>query len=556
MDLTQFFQLGPVVKPYMEGTYNISLVLLSYVIATMAAYVALDLAGRIRMTTNRIVQFCWLIGGAFAMGMGIWSMHFVGMLAFMMPMPMYFSPFLTILSMFIAIIASGFAFFMITGSRVNFLPTLAGGILLGIGIASMHYTGMAAMLDVEIRYIPSLFILSLVIAIGASEAALLLMLKSTRLKSYTILFKSFSALLMGFAVAGMHYMGMFAAIFYPKEEESHHLAIDPTDLSYSIVLTTIVIMVIALIASKLWGIILETKHKKLVETEKKLVVAARSAGMAEVATCMLHNVGNVLNSINISTQMLLYRNHNQQIETIAKLGEMLDKAGGIEEFVKKDPTGKYLSAYLKELSQYLFDEQNFFYTELKGLNAKVQHIKNIISTQQTLSKSGSILENVDINTLVDYAIVINVIEKSGVQVVRHYGTLPIINVDKVKLLQILINLTKNAMEAVLENGSEEKVITITTRADRDVITVEIKDNGVGIKSENLDKIFTYGFTTKKKGHGFGLHPSSLSAKEMGGDLQVFSDGPGKGAKFVLTIRIDQTSVVDEFVYQEGASKWN
>lgn len=476
------------------------------------------------------------------MGMGIWTMHFVGMLAFIMPMVMFYEVLLTIISMLIAILASGFSFFMITGPKMKPAKLAFGGVALGLGIASMHYTGMAAMYDVEISYIPSLFVLSIAVAIGASVAALILMIKSSHVKSYGLIFKFISALVMGFAICGMHYIGMAAAIFYPAADTRRSAyAIDPTNLSYSIVITTIVIMIIALIASKLWSIALEIKNEKLIDAEKKLMVAARSAGMAEVATSMLHNVGNVLNSINISTQVLLARTAANQIDALLKLGNLLEaNKNHLDQFLKEDPKGKILGNYLLDLSKYFAEEEKFVHNELTELHTKVQHVKNIIATQQTLSKSESNNENIEVNSLIDYALVINSVEKNTIEIVRNYESNLVVFADKVKLLQILINLTKNAQEALLSSHRRDKKIIINTRTfNKEYVLIEIIDNGVGIKPEDLPLIYNYGFTTKETGNGFGLHTTALSVQAMGGELNAFSEGVDKGAKFTLILKMNR-----------------
>lgn len=160
MDLNEYFLLTPPNSLVMSGHYLWQQVALSYLVAFLASYVALDITERIRASgTTLTSKLSWLIGGALAMGLGIWTMHFVGMLAFVMPMPIDYNPTLTALSMVFAVVASAFAFFLIIEDRVRPVRLILGGILLGLGIVSMHYTGMAAMMNVTIRYIPSLFLL-------------------------------------------------------------------------------------------------------------------------------------------------------------------------------------------------------------------------------------------------------------------------------------------------------------------------------------------------------------------------------------------------------------
>ena len=212
----------------------------------------------------------WLVGGALAMGVGIWSMHFVGMIAFKMAMPMYYEIWLTALSLIIAIVASGFALFLFKSKRSGTFLIL-GGILLGLGIASMHYVGMSAMQHVDIHYIPSIFILSIVIAILASEAALWLAVKSNQSTfKRQLRFKIGSALVMGAGICGMHYAGMWAAVFTPANDLTSSAGglIQPAGLAYAIAAATFLIMGLALFA---------TTYKQLMnsalEKEKELLKA-------------------------------------------------------------------------------------------------------------------------------------------------------------------------------------------------------------------------------------------------------------------------------------------
>ena len=213
----------------MGGTYNPGLVILSIIVATLASYVALDLASRVVATHGTRASRYWLFGGALSMGTGIWSMHFIGMLAFQLPIPMAYDIPITLLSLVIAIIVSGFALYTVSHGTLSLGRLLRAGLLMGLGIAGMHYTGMAAMqLAPPLRYDPLLFTLSVVIAITASVVALWI---AFQLRSETILSafwkKAGSALVMGIAITGMHYTGMAAAIFAPNTVCS----VSPQDIS-------------------------------------------------------------------------------------------------------------------------------------------------------------------------------------------------------------------------------------------------------------------------------------------------------------------------------------
>lgn len=195
------------------GSYIPSLVVISILVAILAAYTALDLVGRIVSARGRAVHL-WTAGGAIAMGVGTWSTHFIGMLAFVLPIDLGYDVPLVLLSLLIAIGFSGFALWLATQPRLPALQLSLGAVLLGLGISAMHYTGMAAMrMQPGIQYTPWLFVLSVVIAIAASAAALRIAFHLRQQRPRVYLLRASAALLLGLAVIGMHYTGMAAANF-------------------------------------------------------------------------------------------------------------------------------------------------------------------------------------------------------------------------------------------------------------------------------------------------------------------------------------------------------
>ncbi|MFZ3322795.1 MAG: EAL domain-containing protein [Usitatibacter sp.] len=199
----------------MTGSYNNWVVLVSFLVAVLASYTALDLASRITASTGA-AAVSWLLGGAFAMGLGIWSMHFIGMLAFSLPIPMAYDVAITLASMLIAIVVSGFALLTVTRHTLSTRNLVLGGVLMGIGICSMHYTGMAAMeVEPSIRYDRILFGASVAIAIAASTAALWISFTLRSHNGRRTYARLGSAVIMGSAIVGMHYTGMAAANFAP-----------------------------------------------------------------------------------------------------------------------------------------------------------------------------------------------------------------------------------------------------------------------------------------------------------------------------------------------------
>ena len=236
----------------MTSTYNTWLVVLSLIVASLASYTALDLAGRISLLTQARHRHAWLLGGAAAMGVGIWSMHFIGMLAFSLPIPLGYDISITGGSLVIAILVSYFALYVITRTRLTLLRLVTGGILMGFGIAGMHYTGMAAMrMQPGIDYDPALFAASIVIAIVASNAALWIAHTLSDAAQTNVITKRIcAAIVMGFAITGMHYTGMAAAHFAPGAICGAARGINSQWLATTVTLFTFAILTVTLMLSR------------------------------------------------------------------------------------------------------------------------------------------------------------------------------------------------------------------------------------------------------------------------------------------------------------------
>jgi NO-binding membrane sensor protein with MHYT domain/two-component sensor histidine kinase len=530
--LENFFQLAPIPADQMTGWYDTRLVALSYIVATFASYIALDITGRLRDISNTKSSIVlWLCGGALAMGAGIWSMHFIGMLAFKMDMAMRYDPSWTALSMVVAIAASGFALYILKYKTLHYTNIFFGGIILGLAIATMHYAGMQAMeTNMKIRYLPGLFTLSIAVALFASEAALWLAIKSTQvIPSMRLRLKLVSALIMGAAICGMHYTGMAAAVFTPSMDMTSNSAstINPEILSIIVATVTFIILGVAFAVST---------YKESVN--QQLLLNARQAGMAEVAASVLHNVGNVLNSVNVSSNLISEKIDQSKLADLITLKSMIkENKHNFGKFLQEDPRGVHLPDFLCSLSDYWEKEQKLISSELKMLSRSVEHIRSIIATQQDLSLISGSEQVVSIANVIEESILISGIDhdKYAVHINKKLDKLNPVLIDKVKLLQILVNLLQNAKDVLIESKQNDKTIVISVKNNNDHFIISIQDNGPGIPKELLSKIFGYGFTTKKNGHGFGLHTSAISATEMGGALKVTSEGTGKGATFILQL---------------------
>jgi PAS domain S-box-containing protein len=273
--------------------------------------------------------------------------------------------------------------------------------------------------------------------------------------------------------------------------------------------------------------------------EADLERASRQAGMAEVATSILHNIGNVLNSVNVSIGVLHERARDSGAEDVAKVAGLLEShREGLLEFLGQEDRAAQLTQYLSALAPHLASQQASDLAELQELAKNVDHIKDVVARQQSYAKLAGATEWVSVADLVEDALAMDAraLARHEVQVVRDYDpAVPKIALEKHKLLQILVNLIHNAKYAC--DGSERlnKRLTVRVSNRGGKVRVTVADNGVGIPAENLKRIFNHGFTTRKNGHGFGLHSAALAARELGGALLVHSDGPGQGAAFTVEL---------------------
>ena len=278
----------------------------------------------------------------------------------------------------------------------------------------------------------------------------------------------------------------------------------------------------------------------LEKAHKELVDASRSAGMAEVATGVLHNVGNVLNSLNVSASVIATGLRMSKAESLAKLGALLrEQHANLAPFLTNDPKGKRVPEFLASLARHAVEERDRMLQEIAGLQKNIDHIKDIVSMQQTYATMIGVTESLDAVAMMEDSLRMNAgaLVRHDVSVTRDFQPVPPLLGEKAKILQILVNLIRNAKYACDETGMAGKRVTLriapAPAAGRVQLIVE--DNGVGIAAENLTRIFGHGFTTRPNGHGFGLHSAANAAREMKGTLTVYSAGKGKGATFTLEL---------------------
>ncbi|WP_415766635.1 DAHL domain-containing protein [Pseudomonas sp. ZB1P45] len=283
----------------------------------------------------------------------------------------------------------------------------------------------------------------------------------------------------------------------------------------------------------------EERTRELKDTQSELLDTARQAGMAEIATNVLHNVGNVLNSVNISADLVSRKLRGSKAQGLGKAMQLInDHQGDLGTFLTEDAKGKLLPGYLNQLVDAIALEQQSMTEELAQLTKSVDHIKDIVATQQSYAGANSLMEPLHISELLEDALRMNsgALTRHHVTVVKEYSDVPQVMGDKHRLLLILINLISNAKYAMSDLSNRQRQMTLGVKIVEDkILQVSVKDDGEGIAEENMTRIFAHGFTTRKEGHGFGLHSCALAAIEMNGHLTAQSDGPGKGALFTLQI---------------------
>ncbi|ACB68417.1 integral membrane sensor signal transduction histidine kinase [Burkholderia ambifaria MC40-6] len=591
----------------MHGTYDPLLVLLSLVIATLASYTALDLAAFISLLDNPKLKRAWLGGGAAAMGTGIWSMHFVGMLALSLPIPLGYALPDTVASLVIAVLVSYFALNIVTRARLSRRRLLAGGALMGAGIVGMHYTGMAAMrMAPGIRYDPVLFAASIGIAVIASTAALW-MAQALRVQQarHATALRIGAALIMGIAITGMHYTAMAAAHFALDARCGAANGIDGPWLATTIALFTTATLIVTLLVSRFDA--RTTFLRGMTDTLERLV-RVRTAELEtalrryEQTTAMLQRTReNMATEIDErkAAQIRLEQEKDEQrrllraleethvqllqSEKLASIGQL---AAGVAHEIN-NPVG-FISANLNTLKTWvrsLLDVIAAHEAALPQLEpaqrdalaamgraADLDYVRDEIATLIDESIDGALRVRRIVQDLRDFSrpgsgewcvadihagleSTLNVVHnelKYKADIVREYGDLPPVECLPSQLNQVFMNLLVNAAHAIPERG----VITIHTSSDDEQVSIAISDTGTGMTPDIVRRIFDPFFTTKPvgQGTGLGLSVSHGIVERHRGTIDVTSE-PGRGTTFRirLPIRRAETSASESASESESMS---
>jgi C4-dicarboxylate-specific signal transduction histidine kinase len=276
---------------------------------------------------------------------------------------------------------------------------------------------------------------------------------------------------------------------------------------------------------------------KVEEGHKQLVRSSHLAGMAEVATSVLHNVGNVLNSSNMLASVLAEQVHNSKVPTLVKTVNLLhEHRDNLADYLTNDERGRHIPLLLEQLSNHLEQDRSRSLERVDALAESVHHIREIVAMQQKYARLSTQTETVEVTEVVEDALRMSSgsFSRNGIEIIREYQQGLLATVDRHKILQILFNLLENARYACVEAGlahRQVKVKVYLSKSNR--ISISVTDNGIGIASENLSRLFSQGFFMRKEGHGFGLHSSALAAQDIGGVLEAQSAGAGLGASFTL-----------------------
>ncbi len=294
---------------------------------------------------------------------------------------------------------------------------------------------------------------------------------------------------------------------------------------------------------RLVGITLDISQRVAAEQRERLLQrqlrdASHQSGMAEVATGVLHNVGNVLNSLGVASSTVQARLKLSQFDRVEKVAAMLEShRGALGDFLVNDVRGKRLPEYITALGAQLKKDAEGLQEEIDAINGHVQYLCEIVQAQQSFARVGGAEEAVNVRELVDTALTLKGQELTGVEIRREIAEMPEVLTDRYKLLQIIVNFIANACDAMAASGSSARRIVIRGQLLRGELEIAVEDSGIGIPSDLLPRIWEFGFTTKAHGHGFGLHSSAVAAQQLGGTIAGDSAGPGLGSCFRVTIPV-------------------
>ncbi len=296
-----------------------------------------------------------------------------------------------------------------------------------------------------------------------------------------------------------------------------------------------------------WGCDLVQARRELAMTQEQLREQLGEAEykieMANVASTVLHNVGNVLTSVMVAANMVESLVDQSSVVLVNRMAELLTAhREDLGQYLTEDPKGKRIPPSLEKLGAHLLEEQQTVLKEIKGVVKNISHMKQIILSHQAMAKSAGKPEQIALGDIVSHAMELSFQPEDSkwLKVCRDDEDVPTVWADQHQLLQILVNLFRNAKQAMRQHVQDSHVLHLCTKlqhGDQEFVVLKIQDSGIGIAPEHVSKLFTRGFTTKKDGNGIGLHSSIAAMQDMGGTMHVHSDGIGTGATFTLTFPV-------------------
>src|SRR6202790_2213991 len=522
----------------LTGSYDYNEVPRSVLIAIFASYAALDLTGRVTAARGR-VRLAWLSGGAIAMGLGIWAMHFQGMLALRLPVPVEYHWPTVLASLFVAVLASAVALYVASRQKMGPVEALTGGVIMSTGIAGMHYIGMAAMrLPAITRYSPLLVALSVFFAFIFSLVGLLMAFDLREETKWTVPRRLGSATVMGAAVSAMHYTAMAAASFMPASgpELSHAVNISPI-ANNGIAIVTLIVLVAAMVTSSVDRRASDEVRRFNQELERRVIERTEQ-----------------LKTINEELRREIANRQRAEDELNEPQANLARVSRGLA-------MGELVAAIAHEVKQPLtaiVTYGSFCLRQLAGEAPNLQKLQEVIGeivndgtrASAVISRIRALLMKgtperveLDINEIIQEAVILmrNEVSRNRISLRTDLAPdLPRILGDSVQLQQVLINLTTNSIESMRTIADRPRELLIRSGKNPDGVLIQVRDSGRGLDPELADRIFAPFFTTKTQGIGMGLSISRSIIESHGG--RVWAEPGPNGALVQFTLPTNGTNV--------------